>query len=108
MDIKSAVTSLSALAHSTRLKAFQLLVRYEPGGLPAGDVARQLGVPQSTMSVHLATLTRAGLIRAERRNREKIYRADCDQVMALNLFLVEDCCGYRAELNLTAQKDFSI
>jgi DNA-binding transcriptional ArsR family regulator len=50
------------------------------------------------MSVHLATLARAGLIGAERRSRVINYRADLDQLKALTLFLVKDCCGGRAEL----------
>jgi DNA-binding transcriptional ArsR family regulator len=98
MDNDSAIDALGALAQSTRLDAFRLLVRHEPDGLAAGDVARQLDVPQNTMSSHLASLARAGLVRAERQSRHIIYRADLDQLKALTLFLVKDCCGGRAEL----------
>ena len=90
--------ALAALAQGTRLDAFRLLVRHEPEGLPAGDVARALDVPANTMSVHLATLARAGLVRSERRSRVINYRADLDQLKALTLFLVKDCCGGNAEL----------
>ena len=70
------------------------------GGLKRGlrEVAKALDVPQNTMSVHLATLARAGLIRSERRSRIINYRADLDQLKALTLFLVKDCCGGKAEL----------
>lgn len=98
MDIDSAIGALGALAQSTRLDAFRLLVRHEPDGLAAGEIARHLDVPQNTMSVHLATLARAGLIRSERRSRVINYRADLDQLKILTLFLVKDCCGGRAEL----------
>jgi DNA-binding transcriptional ArsR family regulator len=98
MDIDSAISALGALAQGTRLDAFRLLVRHEPDGLAAGEVARRLDVPQNTMSVHLATLARAGLIRAERRSRVINYRADLDRLRALTLFLVQDCCGGRPEL----------
>lgn len=98
MDTDSAIGALGALAQGTRLDAFRLLVRHEPEGLPAGAVARALGVPQNTMSVHLATLARAGLIRAERRSRVINYRADLDRLKSLTLFLVKDCCGGKAEL----------
>lgn len=98
MDNDSAIAALGALAQTTRLDAFRLLVRHEPEGLAAGEVARALGVPQNTMSVHLATLTRAGLIRAERRSRVINYRASIDQLTALTLFLVKDCCDGNAEL----------
>jgi DNA-binding transcriptional ArsR family regulator len=96
--MNSAIMALGALAQATRLDAFRLLVRHEPDGLAAGEVGRQLGVPQTTMSVHLATLARAGLIRAERRSRIINYRADLDRLKALTLFLVQDCCGGKAEL----------
>lgn len=94
----SAISALGALAQGTRLDAFRLLVRHEPEGLAAGEVARLLNVPQNTMSVHLATLARAGLIHAERRSRVINYRADLDRLKALTLFLVQDCCGGKAEL----------
>jgi len=98
MDNDSAICALGALAQRTRLDAFRLLVRHEPKGLAAGEIAKALDVPQNTMSVHLATLARAGLIRSERRSRIINYRADLDQLKALTLFLVKDCCGGKAEL----------
>lgn len=98
MESKTAISALGALAQTTRLDAFRLLVRHEPDGLAAGEIARALAVPQNTMSVHLATLSRAGLIRSERRSRIINYRADLDQLKALTLFLVKDCCGDTAEL----------
>ena len=42
MDNDSAITALGALAQGTRLDAFRLLVRHEPEGLPAGEVAKAL------------------------------------------------------------------
>lgn len=98
MESASAISALGALAQGTRLDAFRLLVRHEPEGLAAGEVAKALDVPQNTMSVHLATLARAGLIRSERRSRIINYRADLDQLKSLTLFLMKDCCGGKAEL----------
>ena len=98
MDNETAILSLGALAQGTRLDSFRLLVRHEPDGLPAGEIARLLDVPQNTMSTHLATLARAGLVRSERRSRSIIYRADLAQFRELTLFLVKDCCAGRPEL----------
>jgi DNA-binding transcriptional ArsR family regulator len=98
MDIIAAVEALGAIAQDTRLETFRLLVRHEPEGLAAGEVARQVGVPQNTMSTHLAILARAGLIHAQRQGRSIIYRADLDALKTLMLFLVKDCCDGRAEL----------
>lgn len=98
MDTDSAITVLAALAQGTRLDAFRLLVRHEPDGLPAGEIAKALDVPQNTMSAHLAALTRAGLLKSERQSRSIIYRADLDALRALTLFLVKDCCAGKPEL----------
>lgn len=93
-----AIGALAALAQESRMEAFRLLVRNEPDGLPAGEVARQLDIPQNTMSAHLGILARAGLVRAERHSRSIIYRAELDTLRAMMLFLVKDCCEGRAEL----------
>ena len=42
MDNESVIVALGALAQATRLDAFRLLVRHEPEGLPAGEVAKAL------------------------------------------------------------------
>ena len=62
MESESAISALSALAQATRLDVFRLLVRHEPSGMAAGDIARQLDVPQNTMSAHLGILARAGCV----------------------------------------------
>lgn len=98
MESEPTILALSALAQPTRLDTFRLLVRQEPDGLPAGEIARQLDVPQNTMSAHLAILARAGLVRSQRQSRSIVYRADLDILRAVMLFLVKDCCGGRAEL----------
>jgi ArsR family transcriptional regulator len=98
MDLESSIAALAALAQPTRLETFRLLVRHESYGLPAGEVARQLDIPQNTMSAHLAVLTRAGLAMGERHSRSIIYRADLSRLRELTLYLVKDCCGGNAEL----------
>ncbi len=64
MENEEAITAFAALAQPTRLDTFRLLVQHEPAGIPAGELARMLDVPQNTMSAHLATLSRAGLVKA--------------------------------------------
>ncbi|MEG3123607.1 ArsR/SmtB family transcription factor [Sphingomonas sp. GB1N7] len=98
MDEDTAITAFGALAQPTRLDTFRLLVRHEPDGLPAGQIAKLIDVPQNTMSAHLGILSRAGLIKSERQSRSIIYRADIDGLRDLTLFLIKDCCGGRAEL----------
>jgi ArsR family transcriptional regulator, arsenate/arsenite/antimonite-responsive transcriptional repressor len=98
MESEAAILSLAALAQSTRLEVFRLLVKHEPQGVPAGELARLVSIPQNTMSSHLNILARAGLVTAERQSRSIIYRANLASFQALTLFLVQDCCGGRAEL----------
>ena len=98
MNSEIAVEALSALANPGRLAVFQLLVRAGQDGLAAGEVARLLNCPATTLSTQLAILSRAGLIRSRRDGRSIIYQADVGGVSALIAFLVEDCCGGRPEL----------
>jgi DNA-binding transcriptional ArsR family regulator len=98
MDKELAILALAALAQPTRLDAFRLLIGNEPDGLAAGEVARSLAVPHNTMSTHLAVLTRAGLIQAERRSQSIIYRAHLDRVRSLTTYLLKDCCGGHPEI----------
>lgn len=98
MESSHALDVFTALSQATRLDTFRLLMEHEPQGLPAGEIARRLEVPQNTMSTHLAILTRAGLIESERHSRSIIYRAVVDRVREIASFLVQDCCGGRAEL----------
>lgn len=98
MKPDTAIDALSALAQNTRLETFRLLVSQEPHGLPAGEIARRLGVPQNTMSAHLAILTRASLVSVERQSRSMIYRVQLESVRQLVVFLLKDCCKGQPEL----------
>jgi DNA-binding transcriptional ArsR family regulator len=98
MKNEEAIAALAALAQGTRLETFRLLVKHEPAGVAAGELARLIDVPQNTMSAHLAILSRAGLVIGERHSRTIIYRANIEGFRDLTLFLIQDCCGGRAEL----------
>lgn len=98
MESEQTILALAALAQQTRLDVFRLLVKHEPEGLPAGEIARRLAVPQNTMSSHLGILARAKLVRTERQSRSIIYRANLEAVQHLVTFLLNDCCGGRTEI----------
>jgi ArsR family transcriptional regulator, arsenate/arsenite/antimonite-responsive transcriptional repressor len=98
MESEDAIVALAALAQPTRLEVFRLLVKHEPEGLAAGDIARALAVPQNTMSSHLAVLSRAELVSAQRFSRSIIYRADLTRFQAVMLFMLRDCCDGRPEI----------
>lgn len=93
MQANAAIEALGALAQEHRLALFRLLVQAGEKGMPAGAIADALGVPNSSLSFHLAQLTRAGLIRQERQHRSLIYRADYPAMNALVAYLMENCCA---------------
>lgn len=93
-----AVDALGALAHETRLSVFRMLVKAGPDGMIAGAIAEQQGVPPSTMSHHLATLERAGLVQSERESRQIHYRADYPGMRRMLTFLMQDCCQGAPEM----------
>ena len=98
MESEQAILALAALAQSTRLDVFRLLTKHEPEGLAAGDIAKKLAVPQNAMSSHLAILSRAGLVTAQRFSRSIVYRADLKAFQAVVLFMLRDCCDGRPEI----------
>ena len=93
MESEKIILALAALAQQTRLDAFRLLVKHEPDGLPAGEIANQLAVPHNTMSAHLSVLSRAGLVTSKRESRSIIYRADLEAFQKMTLLLLQDCWG---------------
>lgn len=98
MEMKSAVSALSALAHQGRLSTFRMLVKAGREGIPAGEIARQLDVPPNTLSSNLTILSHAGLIESRREGRSVIYSAQYDTMTALLEYLMQDCCGGSPEI----------
>jgi ArsR family transcriptional regulator, arsenate/arsenite/antimonite-responsive transcriptional repressor len=98
MRTEAALAALAALSHPTRLEAFRLLVRHEPGGLATGQLVEASGLTQSTFSTHLAVLAKAGLVISEKRGRQQIQRADIDALRRLMIFLAKDCCAGSPQL----------
>lgn len=98
MEQEKAILALAALAQPTRFETFRLLLQHAPKGLPAGEIARALVVPQNTLSAHLNILSRAGLVSSKRYSRNIIYQAEIGQIRDLTLFLLKDCCGGSPEL----------
>lgn len=87
------VPAFQALAHDIRLSAFRLLVQAGPGGLAAGRIALELGVPASTLSAHLNRLEQAALIHSRRERQRILYSVNPEGTRELVRFLLEDCCG---------------
>lgn len=83
----TAIGIMSALAQPTRLEVFTILARAGVDGLTSGELAKRTGAAANTMSAHLAILSRARLVTAEKEGRHSIYRAVPETVCALAEFL---------------------
>lgn len=94
-DMKSpqAVNALAALAHEHRLAIYRLLVQSGPEGLSAGTIAEQVGMLPSSLTFHIQSLQRAGLVTQTRVSRHLIYAADFSSMNSLVDYLTENCCG---------------
>lgn len=84
---------LAALGHPVRLAILRAVVKGPETGTPAGDLQSQVGIPASTLSHHLATLSEADLVKVERSGNFLLYRCDFKSLRALCDFIWKDCCG---------------
>ena len=93
MTSESVIEALGALAQEHRLEVFRQLVQAGDAGMAAGAIAERLGIPNSSLSFHLAQLRSAGLILQERQHRSLIYRANYAAMNGLLAYLTENCCA---------------
>lgn len=97
MKAPQAIDALGALAHEHRLKIYRALVERGPAGLAAGAIGERIGLVPSSLTFHLQSLQRAGLITQRRESRQLIYSADFEAMAALVGYLTENCCAGSAE-----------
>ncbi|PXW82397.1 ArsR family transcriptional regulator [Nitrosomonas sp. Nm84] len=88
-----AIKALAALAHETRLTIFRMLVQAGESGVPAGQLAKELCIPNATLSFHLKELTHAELVIARQESRFIYYSANFTTMNALIGYLTENCCA---------------
>ncbi|MCT4556364.1 MAG: helix-turn-helix domain-containing protein [Pelagimonas sp.] len=89
---------LACLGHPQRLAIFRLLMRRYPDRLPAGEIARVLDLPASTLSAYLSALMQAGLITQQRAGTTRSYAIEMENTRGLFDFLLLDCCRGRPEI----------
>jgi ArsR family transcriptional regulator len=91
------VKALAALAQSTRLAIYRLLVTCGPEGMAAGQIAEKLKVSPATMSFHFKALSHAGLIESRQDGRFIFYAANFAVMNGMVDYLTENCCGGNAD-----------
>ncbi len=99
-----AIRALAALAQAQRLRSFRALVVAGGDGLTPSALAALLDIAPSALSFHLKELSHSGLVSAEQRGRNLIYRANYAQMNTLLAYLTEHCCaGQACDVNEVAK-----
>ncbi len=75
------------------LTIFRTLVQAGQSGIPAGQLAKELNIPNATLSFHLKELTHAELVIARQESRFIYYSANFSTMNALIGYLTENCCA---------------
>ena len=74
-DLADTEAVFNALAHPTR-RHILLVLHFRGGEMSAGDIADRFACTWPTTTRHLRVLEDAGLVRVEKRGRERMYRVD--------------------------------
>ncbi len=71
-----------ALAHASR-RQILLVLRFRGDEMTAGEIAERFACSWPTTSRHLRLLETAGLVRAEKRGRERVYKLDRERLLTV-------------------------
>nr|WP_090277892.1 Rv2640c family ArsR-like transcriptional regulator [Mycolicibacterium komanii] len=91
-DALHVALRLKSLADPARVKIMSHLFGSEMGEENSGDLAKALGLTESTVSHHIGQLRRAGLVTSVRRGMNVYHRPHRDALGALCLVLDPNCC----------------
>ena len=84
---------LAALGSTARLKIFRLLLRAGQEGAGVSSLQHALGIPASTLNLHLAALTDVDRIAQQRVGRELRCRDEYADIRGPSAFLLHECCA---------------
>ncbi len=83
---------LKALADPVRIRLMSILLTDPAGEVCTCDLAPPVGLTEATVSHHLGTLRRAGMITSRRDGMNVYHRAETTALSALRDVLAPDCC----------------
>ncbi len=83
-DPEAVADVCRAMADPTRL---WILRRLSECTMTAGDLAYELGIPQSSLSYHLSQLNKAGLVIADRQGKWRWYGVLIDGFILLDEYI---------------------
>jgi DNA-binding transcriptional ArsR family regulator len=96
MELDDAANILAKIGNPTRLKIVRLLVRAGDDGLAVGQIQKQLDIPGSTLTHHIAHLKSAGVIHQQRQQATLICTIEFDLLRSLVDYLTTECCADQA------------
>ena len=105
MKISNIVKSFIALGHDTRLTIYNLLVTKGETGIPAGEIAAELGIPGATLSFHLTSLSDVKLIGSRREGRTVYYFVKYKRVKKLIKYLKDPVAATALEVDTTNETE---
>lgn len=86
MDARTRLAELdaifAALAHWSR-RQILLAVVFRGGEMTAGDIADRFHCSWPTTTRHLRVLEDAGLVKVEKRGRERVYKLDTERLLTV-------------------------
>jgi DNA-binding transcriptional ArsR family regulator len=82
----------AAMGTEARLRIMQVLLSAHPEGMVAGEIAQELGIPNSTLSHHLDKLKNEELIEVRRESTFLRYSANTETLSEVLGFLYAECC----------------
>lgn len=92
MTEQDVASVLKELGHPYRIKLFKRLTKAGFDGLPVGVLREELDIPHSTMTHHIASLVRAGLIEQKREGRTLRCVPQFGRLWDVIAFLQSECC----------------
>jgi ArsR family transcriptional regulator len=96
MELEDAANILAKIGNPTRLNIVRLLVRAGDDGLAVGQIQKQLDIPGSTLTHHIAHLKSAGVIHQQRHQATLICTIEYDLLHQLVEYLTAECCADQA------------
>jgi len=80
MDYVKGAAILKALGHPARLQMMGGIAKY---GCHVNKIVKKMGLPQSTVSQHLAALRSAGVVTFEKKGAKACYKLTDDRFMKI-------------------------
>ena len=91
-EVTKFADMFSAMGTEARLRIMQLLLSAHPEGLVAGEIQKELEIPNSTLSHHLDKLKNENLVNVQRESTFLHYTANTQSLQKLLQFLYSECC----------------